>query len=40
MVERTIGSRSGTGGSPRARYLHTTLNHPMFPDLWSVRSEL
>jgi tryptophan 2,3-dioxygenase len=40
MVERTIGSRSGTGGSSGARYLHTTLNHPMFPDLWSVRSEL
>ena len=40
MVERTIGSRSGTGGSPGAQYLHTTLNQPMFPDLWSVRSEL
>jgi tryptophan 2,3-dioxygenase len=40
MVERTIGSRSGTGGSPGAHYLHTTLNEPMFPDLWSVRSEL
>jgi tryptophan 2,3-dioxygenase len=40
MVERTIGSRSGTGGSPGAKYLRTTLNQPMFPDLWSVRSEL
>jgi tryptophan 2,3-dioxygenase len=40
MVERTIGSRSGTGGSPGAKYLHTTLHQPMFPDLWSVRSEL
>jgi tryptophan 2,3-dioxygenase len=40
MVERTIGSRPGTGGSPGAKYLHTTLNQPMFPDLWSVRSEL
>jgi tryptophan 2,3-dioxygenase len=40
MVERTIGSRSGTGGSPGAKYLHATLNQPMFPDLWSVRSEL
>ena len=40
MVERTIGSRSGTGGSPGAKYLQTTLNQPMFPDLWSVRSEL
>jgi tryptophan 2,3-dioxygenase len=40
MVERTIGSRPGTGGSPGAKYLRTTLNQPMFPDLWSVRSEL
>ena len=40
MVERTIGSRRGTGGSPGAAYLHTTLNQPFFPDLWSVRSEL
>ena len=40
MVERTIGSRQGTGGSPGAAYLHTTLNRPLFPDLWSVRSEL
>jgi tryptophan 2,3-dioxygenase len=40
MVERTIGSRAGTGGSPGAKYLHATLNQPMFPDLWSVRSEL
>jgi tryptophan 2,3-dioxygenase len=40
MVERTIGSRQGTGGSPGAAYLHTTLNQPLFPDLWSVRSEL
>ena len=40
MVERTIGAKAGTGGSPGAKYLHTTLNQPMFPDLWSVRSEL
>jgi tryptophan 2,3-dioxygenase len=40
MVERTIGSKPGTGGSPGAPYLHTTLNKPAFPDLWSVRSEL
>jgi tryptophan 2,3-dioxygenase len=40
MVERTIGGRPGTGGSPGAPYLHTTLNRPAFPDLWSVRSEL
>jgi tryptophan 2,3-dioxygenase len=40
MVERTIGARSGTGGSLGAAYLHTTLFQPVFPDLWSVRSEL
>jgi tryptophan 2,3-dioxygenase len=40
MVERTIGSRPGTGGSPGASYLRTTLHQAFFPDLWSVRSEL
>jgi tryptophan 2,3-dioxygenase len=40
MVERTIGQRVGTGGSPGAAYLRKTLNQPYFPDLWTVRSEL
>ena len=40
MVERTIGERPGTGGSPGAAYLRTTLHKPFFPDLWTVRSEL
>ncbi|HEX5995166.1 MAG TPA: tryptophan 2,3-dioxygenase family protein [Jiangellales bacterium] len=40
MVERTIGSKPGTGGSAGARYLRTTLNHPAFPDLWEIRSEM
>jgi tryptophan 2,3-dioxygenase len=40
MVERTIGSKPGTGGSPGAAYLRSTLFHPAFPDLWAVRSEL
>jgi tryptophan 2,3-dioxygenase len=40
MVERTIGDRPGTGGSPGAAYLRKTLSHPVFPDLWTVRSEL
>ena len=40
MVERTIGDKVGTGGSPGAAYLRTTLHKPAFPDLWSVRSEL
>jgi tryptophan 2,3-dioxygenase len=40
MVERTIGDKRGTGGSPGASYLRTTLSQPVFPDLWTVRSEL
>ena len=40
MVERTIGSRKGTGGSPGAEYLRNTLGHPVFPDLWEIRSVL
>ena len=40
MVRRTIGDRRGTGGSPGARYLATTLLQPAFPDLWAVRTEL
>jgi tryptophan 2,3-dioxygenase len=40
MVERTIGSKPGTGGSSGAAYLRTTLSAPVFPDLWAIRSEL
>ena len=40
MVERTIGTKRGTGGSEGAAYLKTTLFHPVFPDLWAIRSEL
>jgi len=40
MVERTIGSKTGTGGSAGSAYLHTTLNHALFPDLWEIRSRL
>ncbi|MBY0513364.1 MAG: hypothetical protein K2P78_05575 [Gemmataceae bacterium] len=39
MVERTIGTRPGTGGSAGAEYLRTTLLRPVFPDLWAIRSE-
>jgi len=38
MVERTIGSGAGTGGSSGAAYLRTTLHHPVFPLLWEVRT--
>jgi tryptophan 2,3-dioxygenase len=40
MVRRTIGDKRGTGGSPGAKYLATTLLQPAFPDLWAVRTEL
>jgi tryptophan 2,3-dioxygenase len=40
MVQRTIGTRLGTGGSSGAEYLTTTLNQPLFPDLWAIRTEL
>jgi len=36
MVERTLGGRSGTGGSAGATYLRTTVARPAFPDLWAV----
>ena len=40
MVERTIGTRNGTGGSTGAAYLRETVGRPIFPDLWAVRSQL
>lgn len=39
MVERTIGTKPGTGGSAGAEYLRTTLLRPAFPDLWAIRTE-
>lgn len=39
MVERTIGHKPGTGGSPGAAYLAATVR-PFFPDLWAIRSQL
>lgn len=40
MVQRTIGAKTGTGGSTGAHYLATTLMTPVFPDLWEIRSRL
>jgi tryptophan 2,3-dioxygenase len=40
MVERTIGTKTGTGGSSGAGYLRTTIGSPLFPDLWEIRSRL
>jgi len=40
MVERTIGSKPGTGGSSGAAYLRATLFQPLVPDLWAIRARL
>ena len=40
MVERTIGTKSGTGGSTGASYLRSTLGRNLFPDLWDIRPQL
>lgn len=39
MVQRTIGTRMGTGGSAGVDYLKTTLFRQAFPDLWAVRTQ-
>ena len=39
MVERVIGSRTGTGGSEGVKYLdETALRYRIFRDLWAVRT--
>lgn len=40
MVERTIGHKTGTGGSSGADYLSSTLFNPVFKDLWEIRNRL
>ena len=40
MVERTIGTKPGTGGSAGVEYLRRTLFQPVFPDLWEIRGRL
>jgi tryptophan 2,3-dioxygenase len=40
IVERTIGNKRGTGGSPGVEFLRRTLFQPIFPDLWAIRHEL
>ncbi len=39
MVERTIGTKKGTGGSDGVEYLKSTLHHHIFPDLWAIRTQ-
>jgi tryptophan 2,3-dioxygenase len=40
MVERTIGTKTGTGGSSGAEYLRQTIGRNLFPDLWEIRAHL
>lgn len=40
MVERTIGRKRGTGGSPGVEFLRKSLFNPIFPDLWEIRHKL
>ncbi len=40
MVERMIGSKSGTGGSSGAGYLRSRIPVRYYPLLWDLRSEL
>jgi tryptophan 2,3-dioxygenase len=40
MVERQIGTKSGTGGSSGAPYLRSRLDLRFYPELWELRSLL
>ncbi len=40
LVERTIGSKKGTGGSLGVNFLKQSLFLPTFPDLWAIRHRL
>ena len=40
LVERTIGSKRGTGGSPGVEFLKQSLWLPLFPDLWAIRHRM
>jgi len=39
-VERIIGSKKGTGGTGGVSYLRRMLDVELFPELWSVRTDL
>lgn len=40
LVERTIGSKRGTGGSLGVEFLKRSLFRPVFPDLWAIRHRM
>jgi tryptophan 2,3-dioxygenase len=40
LVERSIGSKHGTGGSLGVEFLKKSLFQPVFADLWAIRHKL
>ena len=40
LVERTIGAKKGTGGSPGVPFLKESLFKPIFHDLWAIRHQM
>jgi tryptophan 2,3-dioxygenase len=40
MVERVIGTKTGTGGSSGAGYLRSTVGRKCYPELWEIRTRL
>jgi tryptophan 2,3-dioxygenase len=40
LVERTIGAKKGTGGSPGVPFLKESLFKSIFHDLWAIRHEM
>ncbi len=39
LVERTIGTKPGTGGSAGVEYLKASVFDRFFPDLWKIRAD-
>ena len=40
LVARTIGAKTGTGGSAGVDFLKRSLFQPVFPDLWAIRHKM
>src|SRR5207245_101968 len=40
LVERTIGAKHGTGGSPGVPFLKESLFRPIFHDLWAITHQM
>ncbi|WP_133878826.1 tryptophan 2,3-dioxygenase [Paractinoplanes brasiliensis] len=39
-VQRTMGAKSGTGGSNGLAFLQRSMSRPVFPELWTSRTEM